>query len=263
MEIHRIVKSRNKAVEKLTSLEQKIYNDGERLIPGVTHDIHEVIRHTSSYLFFKKIIERDLASKSISTPISIVDLGCGVGHGCFTLSRVNKSLVTGVDTSEESLEYAKSNYSKANIHYQKADLIKYVATMPEFDYVTSRGVLEHVPDGIRLARSAKWRRRLMFDVPYDEASSANPYHLLTRIREENFSEFPEAELFYEGLDGVIYDKSTKPPRPNMIMCICSHPDLPKVSKIISFPVSAWHPKSDFYTKPFSRFKNAVKYCLRI
>jgi hypothetical protein len=45
--------------------------------------------------------------------------------------------------------------------------------MPVFDYAVSRGVLEHMPDGLRLANGTRWRYRLLFDVPYDEPGEAN------------------------------------------------------------------------------------------
>ncbi len=41
---------------------EEIYNDGERLIPGETYDVLEVMRHKSSYKIFKKIIEADILS---------------------------------------------------------------------------------------------------------------------------------------------------------------------------------------------------------
>lgn len=35
----------------LSPLEAVIYNEGERLIPYVTHDHDELVRHRSSYVF--------------------------------------------------------------------------------------------------------------------------------------------------------------------------------------------------------------------
>jgi len=230
---------------QLTYLEEKIYNEGERLIPGVTHDIKEVIRHKSSYNFFHKVIEDDLnmvSNQSNENLISIADLGCGVGHGCKTLSSLNKSSITGVDFSQESLEYAEQHYAGKNISYKLAELNKFIQEMPEYDYVVSRGVFEHVPNGIVAANSTNWRQRLLFDVPYDEPEDINHHHLISSIREEHFDEFTESELFFQDLAGVIYDPKHKPKKPNMIICICSHPDLPKIkNRNISFPVPAWKP----------------------
>jgi len=222
--------------------EKKIYNEGERLIPGVTHDIKELIRHRSSYVFFKNVIELDMERWTLPKPVRIVDLGCGVGHGCQVLSRIPGAQVLGVDVSPESLEYARKNYSKKNISYQLADLIEFVSTMTEYDYVVSRGVMEHIPNGLHIISTAKWQHRLLFDVPYDEPAG-NPHHLLVGIREKDFSEFAEAELFYEDLEGVINDINRKPSKPNMIMCVCSRPGFGKLAKDsqINFPVPAWRP----------------------
>jgi len=230
-------------MKKLTAIEEIIFNQGERLIPGVTHNLAELVRHKSSYQFFKTIIERD--GKSLDRGgnlIRIADLGCGVGHGCETLAKPSNAEVWGMDCSGECMEYAQQHYSKGNIRYQQIDLEKFIPTMEEYHYVVSRGVFEHVSDGLNLALSSKFRFRLMFDVPYDEPDHSNPHHVLKRIREEHFSMVPQVELFYQDLEGIIYDSSEKPEKPNMIVCVRSHPDLPKISEMnISFPFAAWVP----------------------
>src|SRR5262245_14152586 len=133
------------AMRTLTPLEQVIYNEGERLIPGVTHDLAEVVRHRSSYLFFRGVMKRDWPSVSKpARPVTIVDLGCGVGHGCHALSALPNSQIVGVDSSPESLEYARTHYAAANITYRLANLEEFIPDMPEYDYVVSRGVFEHV-----------------------------------------------------------------------------------------------------------------------
>ncbi len=229
-------------MKMLAKLEQDIYNEGERLIPGVTHDVTEVIRHRSSYLFFKKVIELDMEKGCVSKPVKIVDLGCGVGHGCEILSKIPGSQILGVDMSAESLEYAEKFYSGKNISYRRADLKEFIAAMPEFDYVVSRGVMEHVPDGLNLISTAKWLQRLLFDVPYDE-QAGNQHHLLLGIREKDFSGFHGAELFYEDLEGVIYDTVNGSPKPNMIMCVCSRQGLVRLKDArFNFPMPAWKPR---------------------
>jgi SAM-dependent methyltransferase len=229
-------------VRQLTPLENAIYNAGERLIPGVTHDLAEIVRHTSSYIFFCRVIGSDLAIiEKGSKPIQIVDLGCGVGHGCFTLSTVPNSYVVGVDNAPECLEYARRHYTRKNITYKLADLTEFIPAMAEYDYVVSRGVFEHIPNGLQLARSTKWYYRLLFDVPYDEPRGRNPHHILYGICEEAFLGLPEAELFFQDRKGTIYSAQRKPLRPNMIMCAYSHPDLPRIGDRMSFPLPAWKP----------------------
>jgi SAM-dependent methyltransferase len=250
-------------MRQLTPLEQAIYNDGERLIPGVTHDLAEFVRHRSSYIFFQKVIKSDLAIiGKESKPVRIADLGCGVGHGCQTLSEIPGSHVVGVDSFPESLEYARVYYARTNITYQLANLKEFIPAMQEYDYVVSRGVFEHVPNGFHLALSAKWRFRLLFDVPYDEPQGTNPHHVLNGIREEAFSEFDRVELFFQDLEGAIYDTQHKPSRPNMIICVCSHPDLPKVcTSHISFPLRAWQPQQNHFLRNLN-FVTAVQWPCR-
>lgn len=224
----------------MDELEQRIYNEGERLIPFVTHDMGEVVRHKSSYAFFRRVIETDRARLRADGPTCVVDLGCGVGHGCFDVAQAPGTRVTGIDRSAECVRYAAMKFPAPNVEYRVEDLVEFVPRMPEFDYVVSRGVLEHIPGGLELAVRSRWRQRLMFDVPYDEPEG-NPHHLLLRLREEQFAAFPRAELFFEDLQGVIFDASQKPVQANMILCVCSAEGLPSVAKMLGFPMAAWSP----------------------
>ncbi|MCK4827436.1 class I SAM-dependent methyltransferase [bacterium] len=239
-----------------SKLEEKIYNEGERLIPGVTHDIMELIRHRSSYVFFKKVIELDIKSGDVSIPIRIVDLGCGVGHGCYTLSEIPNSQILGIDISPESLKYGDAHYAKSNITYQVTDIREFVIQGHEFDYVISRHAFEHIDDGLQLALSTIYRNRVMFEVPFNEPEG-NPHHVLMSIREEDFSSFPEAELFFQDLGGIIYNIQKKPLKPNGIICIHGRAKLPKITgnKIV-FPLKAWEP-DEFESRQLFRYYKAT------
>jgi SAM-dependent methyltransferase len=233
-------------MKRLTQLEEALYNNGERLIPGVTHDIFELIRHRSTYVFFKKIIELDLASGRVLAPVRVVDVGCGVGHGCYTLSEIPDTQILGVDISPGAIEYAKNHYANPNIAYQCADLQEFINTMPEFDYIVSRHAFEHIPNGIDLALSMKCNGRLMFEVPYDEPEG-NPHHVSLGIREGSFARFPEAALFFQDLEGKIYDLSSKPVKPNGIICISGYLGSPGViESMLSSPLPPWQPEDREY-----------------
>lgn len=230
-------------MRELTALEEKIYNDGERLIFGITHNLDEDIRHRSSYLFFRDIIKCDQLTFFPDNGIDIVDMGCGVGHGCQVLAEIGNSKVVGLDTSLDALDYARTWYSSTAIDYHLADIPSYIAAMREFDYVVSRGVFEHIPDGLNLALNTRWKQRLIFDVPYDEPDG-NPHHLILGIREEVFAAYQDVELFYQDLAGNIYDQKTKPDNPNMIICVRSKSGLPRISDIFTFPRQKWQPTHD-------------------
>jgi SAM-dependent methyltransferase len=196
-------------------IEELIYNKGERLIPGVSHNADETRRHMASYEFFKKLITEDLVNGPGCA--AIVDLGCGVGFGCKILSDIPNSLIFGADNSKECIDYAQERYAGKNIVYEVADLHVFIPVMPEFDYAVSRGVFEHIKDGLELASKVNFRRLFVFDVPYDEAVG-NPHHMLTGITEESFKALGDVEIFYEDIRGNI--SKNKSVKPNMVACVC-------------------------------------------
>ena len=90
----------------MNRLEAKLYNNGERLVPYVSHNDDELVRHRSSYVFFYNTIEHD--QKIVKEEdISIVDLGFGSGWGSAILSGIKKSKIVGVDIGQECKIYAE------------------------------------------------------------------------------------------------------------------------------------------------------------
>lgn len=220
----------------MNELQKLIYNDGERLVPYVSHGENELIRHRSSYAFFHSVIFSDLqATSKLGGQVSISDLGFGSGYGCALLSSLPSSLITGVDIGSECETFARKYYSRSNVNYLIQDLTKFIPEAESFDYVVSRGVLEHVPDGLNLVKNIKFQRRVMIDVPYDEAPG-NEHHVLTGIKEDSFADLKNCEFFYEDLEGRIFDAVNKPIRANMIMVVISAPNLPKIGSIFKFPI---------------------------
>ena len=55
-------------MKDVSPLEAIIYNEGERLIPHVTHDHDEFVRHRSSYVFWRAIV--DLTSRGSASAAS-------------------------------------------------------------------------------------------------------------------------------------------------------------------------------------------------
>lgn len=193
--------------KKLLSIEEElIYNKGERLIPYLTHNKAEIIRHHNSYKFFARLInnEPDMSY------VTILDFGCGVGHGTKLLSEniMHDVLIYGYDIDEITLRYARQYYNNKNIIY--GDLI------PEVDYIVSRGVIEHIEGGIELLRKMSYAKMLIIDVPYNE-SQINKFHVLTGITEESFKSFKNIEFYYEDINGNI--SKHKMDKPNMLMAV--------------------------------------------
>lgn len=218
---------------------QRIFNEGERLIPGESHDLAELIRHRSSYCLFRSVIETDSRCSSVGV-LRILDLGCGVGHGTYTLSELPDVYIVGVDPSSESLEYAEANYHAANITYLKDEAANYLARREEFDYVVSRHAFEHIENGLELALQCKFRRRLMINVPFKE-KEGNPHHKIHYITEKSFAGYTNAEFFYEDLQGNTETEPDKLQSANSIVCILSKQGMPKIADIIQFPFPAWKP----------------------
>ncbi|WP_375666421.1 methyltransferase domain-containing protein [Stutzerimonas kunmingensis] len=220
-----------------------IYNDGERLVPGQTHDRDEVVRHKSSYQLFRAIIECDILRdpSMLVSGFTILDIGCGTGHGTFMLSDILGAKITGIDPSIESIQYAKDNYGAKSIQYVNGDAESYVRESRSFDYVVSRHALEHVVDGLNFALKVNCRRRLMVNVPFNEGDG-NVHHLVHWIKEEQFEAYPNKEFFYEGLDGVTALTRTEENPPNSIVCVSSALALKPVRELFEFPVAAWKPE---------------------
>jgi SAM-dependent methyltransferase len=226
---------------ELNTQETAIYNAGERLIPGVTHNLNEEVRHRSSYEFFKKVIEADL-QMSHADSIKILDIGCGTGHGCQMLADIPAALIYGIDVSSDVIDYAKENYNADNISYRVANMQDLLADTTEYDYVVSRGAIEHIVDGIDLCLLIKFRRRMIINVPYNE-SAGNEFHLINHITKANFAAFPNSEIYYEDWQGVTVDNEQYP-NINIIICVSSKEGMSPVAQMLTFPILAWIPSAE-------------------
>lgn len=220
-----------------------IFNEGERLVPGETHDRDEVVRHKSSYQLFRDVIESDILRdpSMLASGFTILDIGCGTGHGTFMLSDILGAQIVGIDPSIESVQYAKDNYFAKNVQYVNGDAESFVRESRLFDYVVSRHALEHVLDGLNFALKVDCRKRLMVNVPFNEGDG-NVHHLVHWIKEEQFEAYPNKEFFYEGLDGVTELTRTEDNPPNSIICVSSAPELKPVHELFEFPIAAWKPE---------------------
>jgi 2-polyprenyl-3-methyl-5-hydroxy-6-metoxy-1,4-benzoquinol methylase len=224
---------------QMNKLQRRIYNEGERLVPYISHDESELIRHRSSYAFFHQVINADLQLNPMRemNTTTVVDLGFGCGYGCTILSGLPNVKVTGVDIGPECKIFAEQYYYRHNVEYIIDDLVHFIPNMEAYDYAVSRGVLEHVPDGLKVIQHIKAKCRVMIDVPYDELPG-NEHHVLTGICEDAFAHLQNYEIFYEDLEGNIYTAAQKPPKANMIMVVISDPSLPKISSMFTFPIAA-------------------------
>jgi len=220
-----------------------IYNEGERLVPGETHDRDEVVRHKSSYEFFCRVIERDILNDPsiLLNGLTVLDIGSGTGHGTFMLSRIPGVKVLGIEPGVEAIEYARRNYSADNIGYINVSLDEFVNEADKFDYIVSRHALEHVVDGLNKALEIRFCKRLMVNVPFNE-NDRNPFHLVHWITEENFKLYNNKEFFYESMSGETSLTRSECNPPNSIVCVSSAVGMVKVCDMLTFPFPPWHPE---------------------
>jgi len=217
-------------MRQLGELEARIYDNGHRLIPGITHDEAEQKRHVARYMFFKRAIEGDIVARrnaiGNAASIRVLDLGCGVGYGSAILASIPHVSVLGIDVSDESIQYARIHYARPNVEYRIQDILRFVAAMrdDDWDYIVSNEVMEHIEEGIALLRRLKFGRLALISTPYDEAKGVNPHHVLWNITEQSYAGFGLIEFFYTDLQGNLYDKNHQPERTINLIAVIYTPE---------------------------------------
>lgn len=201
----------------MTELEKAIYENGCRLIPGVTHDVNEDQRHIGRYEFAKQVIEEDSAGLP---KVCILDIGCGCGYGTEILSQVPRSVVYGVDNSAEAIRYALTYHYARNTFYRYCDIWEYVKLGGGCaDYIVALEVIEHLENGFELLLQLKPKRKLIVSTPYNERKPIDGIlgaHVLFNITEVSYSNLPVKQFYYAGLDGEIQE----PPLSSPLTLIC-------------------------------------------
>lgn len=215
-------------------------NNGERLVPGFSHNEEEYIRHRSTYKMFYDIIIRDILNtpEMLQSKIKILELGSGSGHGTFLLSQIPNSEITALEISAKAVEFAHRYYYQNNIKYLVSSVSTF-DTSEEYDYIISRHALEHVENGLEVPLRYKCKKRILISVPYKEAE-VNDYHILTNIDENCFDKYSNVEFVYENLEGEEYTNlnyaDSKNSYTNSITAISTIGNMPKVTDIMSFPL---------------------------
>ena len=158
---------------------------GERVVPGeVDPDLFN--EHFSRYAFAR----RYAAHKQV------LDLGCGTGYGAAALAEVADQ-VTGVDSSDEAVGYARAHFARPNLTFEVAH-----AGEPRhgtFGLITAFEVIEHLEDWRSLLTAARAQLAeggvFLVSTPnkpiYAEtrgATGSNPFH----VHEFEFEEFQSA-----------------------------------------------------------------------
>ena len=87
----------------------------------------------------------EFAMKTITEDSHVLDIACGVGYGCHFISEVSGTQVTGVDISEDAIQFAKKHFSQDNISFICSSVEAYNPDR-KFDFVTSFETIEHIED---------------------------------------------------------------------------------------------------------------------
>jgi ubiquinone/menaquinone biosynthesis C-methylase UbiE len=110
-------------------------NDYERMVP-------EYHKGTGVY---GEHIARYIAAQETVRGSTVLDIASGSGYGTAILAKYAKH-VTGVDVSQESVDYSKEHYSGKNIDYIKSDGTDIPVKDKSLDVITSFETIEHIDD---------------------------------------------------------------------------------------------------------------------
>lgn len=92
-----------------------------------------------------KIIKELAIWAGIRPGMRILDLGCGSGKTTFYLNNLVQpgGSTTGVDTSQERIDYARAHYLEGGTEFIKGDISKPLDNLGLFDFIWVRFVLEY------------------------------------------------------------------------------------------------------------------------
>lgn len=123
---------------------------GERFILLESNEKDEIyIEHLMRYKSVSEIVKDKI----------VLDAAIGDGYGAFILSSHAKK-ITGIDISNESINYAKNNYNNNNLDYLQSSIEKLPFEDSTFDVIISFETIEHVDINIQNKFFAEIKRVL-------------------------------------------------------------------------------------------------------
>lgn len=126
------------------STQKKLPNDGERMVP----------EHHKGTQIYGEHVARYEAVKDVVKQKEVLDIASGSGYGTEIIAKVAKR-VTGVDVSEEAIEYAKQNFSSKNTNYVRGDGENIPCKDDEFEAVVSFETIEHIHNYEKFLKEVK------------------------------------------------------------------------------------------------------------
>lgn len=87
-----------------------------------------------------------LKKLGLTPAFNILELGCGIGTMTFLLSRfIKKGQIEAVDISAESIKFATERIKQPNAHFFVHDIVNYIPTIKNIQFITLFDVIEHIP----------------------------------------------------------------------------------------------------------------------
>jgi ubiquinone/menaquinone biosynthesis C-methylase UbiE len=154
--------------------------DGERLEANVYDD--NAIEHLHRYAIAMSLIQEK----------NVLDLASGEGYGSNLMASVAKS-VTGVDISEEAIQYASKKYQRSNLKFLEGSADNIPVETDSIDVVVSFETIEHHNKHeemmSEIKRVLKKNGLLVISSPdklnySDIPETQNPYHVKELYLEE-------------------------------------------------------------------------------
>ncbi len=228
---------------------------GERMIPELNKDDGIYLEHMNRYLFASQFAEGKI----------VLDIACGTGYGSSLLAESGAKSVTGVDISEETINYCKNKYSsKGGLEFLVGSVEKIPLEDKKMDVVVSFETIEHVDKKIQQSFLTEIERVLKEDGLFIVSTpnplvypKGNPFHV-AELSKEKFLDtlgkhFEHVEIFYQDCvegdyifaedelkeeiilgrkDGVVFQKvNTLPISGNMyLIAVCSKQKLSRKTK---------------------------------
>jgi GT2 family glycosyltransferase/SAM-dependent methyltransferase len=155
---------------------------GERVVPG----------RTAQFLVLEHLVRYAFASQ-FAAASKILDVGCGTGYGASLLAQKATSVV-GIDNSPKAINYAQSNYGRANLSFSLGDCRSLPFRERFFDLVVMFEVIEHVVEQQRtlseIQRVLAPKGVLILSTP----NAAGPTKIIEDVNPFHFKELTETEL---------------------------------------------------------------------
>jgi SAM-dependent methyltransferase len=182
---------------------------GERLIPGQV-GIDLLNEHLARYSF----------AAGLARGKRVLDAGCGAGYGTAELAEA-AAWVVGADIAAEAIDFARGNYRRRNLFFERASCSALPHGAGSFDLVVAFEVIEHLANWRELLSEA--RRvlapggRFIVSTPnrlyYNESrgqEGPNPFHVhefeFREFRAELRAVFPQVVLYLENhVEGVTFE----------------------------------------------------------